>query len=74
MGGPRWAHCPQCHSYGPTRTLYIRVPGKGFVAVGWVYLDCNHAHYAPADSQAGESRESSGSSSRRRGRRPRRLE
>ncbi len=54
--GQRSDYCKQCRKkYGglgqrplaeikenPMRALYVRVPGKGFVRIGWIFEECRH--------------------------------
>ncbi len=37
-----WGNCKVCGRYQSPRAVYIRLPGKGFVRIGWYYKNCGH--------------------------------
>lgn len=48
--GQKAGFCRQCHGkndkpwyhFDTMRAVYVRLPGKGFVRIGWLFEECGH--------------------------------
>ena len=61
--GQRSGFCRQCHAkddkpwyhHSPVKALYVREPKKGFVRIGWLFVECGHVELDKEGVQSGVS-------------------